>query len=109
MCNTKKIKLKDFRYTVIHLQYKVFTCIHKHYSVEEWTSFAASCPPGTLAHVAVSSGSGDQDYLKLKKIIKSVPQLQYICLDVANGYSEHFVSFVRTTRQDFPSHTIMVC
>jgi len=30
-----------------------------------------------------------------------------LCLDVANGYSEHFVNFVRRVRDRFPSHTIM--
>ena len=64
--------------------------------------------PQTLAQVAVSSGSGDDDYVKLKEIVKAVPGLQYICLDVANGYSEHFVSFVRRARKDFPEHSIMV-
>lgn len=36
-----------------------------------------------------------------------MPQLKYICVDVANGYSEHFVHFVKDVRQKFPSHTIM--
>lgn len=87
-------------------QHALFTCVHKHYTVEEWVTFAQNCPQ-TLAHVAVSSGSGDEDYVKLKEIIKAVPNLQYICLDVANGYSEHFVSFVRRARKDFPEHTIL--
>ena len=58
--------------------------------------------------MAVSSGSGEEDYTKTRKILKRVPDIQYICLDVANGYSEHFVSFVRRVRKDFPDHTIMV-
>ena len=66
---------------------------------------AASVPP---QHVAVSSGSGEEDYKHLCAILKAVPELNYICLDVANGYSEHFVSFVRKTRKDFPNHTLMV-
>lgn len=37
-----------------------------------------------------------------------MPDLQYICVDVANGYSEHFVHFVKDVREKFPSHTIMV-
>lgn len=85
----------------------MFTCIHKHYSVSEWVDFAAK-HPHTLEHVAISSGSGEDDYAKLKEIVSLVPKLQYICLDVANGYSEHFVSFVRKTRSDFPDHTILV-
>lgn len=62
----------------------------------------------TLQNVAVSSGSGEEDLEKLRKIVDSVPNIKYICLDVANGYSEHFVSFVRQARKDFPAHTIMV-
>ncbi len=89
------------------LQFDVFTCIHKHYSPEEWAKFADENPT-ILKNVAVSSGSGDVDYTKLSAIIKAVPSVQYICLDVANGYSEHFVDFVRRTRKDFPNHTIIV-
>ncbi len=85
----------------------MFTCIHKHYSVEEWTKFAES-NSDVLKNVAVSSGSSDADFLKLGAIIKAVPALQYICLDVANGYSEHFVDFVRKVRREFPNHTILV-
>ena len=48
------------------------------------------------------------DLEKLKQIIEAVPDLAYICLDVANGYSEHFVEFVKQVRKVFPSHTIMV-
>ncbi len=40
--------------------------------------------------------------------MEAIPALKYICLDVANGYSEHFVEFVKTVREKFPKHTIMV-
>lgn len=68
----------------------------------------ASKNPDVLPNVAVSSGSGDEDYSKLKLILEKVPDLRYICLDVANGYSEHFVTLVRKARKDFPDHTILV-
>ncbi|ESN93540.1 hypothetical protein HELRODRAFT_180856 [Helobdella robusta] len=87
-------------------KFKVFTAVHKYYSVEEWKDFAAK-NPSALPHVAVSSGMKDSDLEKLKQIIKAVPELMYICLDVANGYSEHFVKFVRNVREQFPGHTIM--
>ena len=38
----------------------------------------------------------------------SLPEVQFVCLDVANGYSEHFVKFVARVRAAFPKHTIMV-
>lgn len=59
-------------------------------------------------HVAVSSGSGQADLEKLCSILEAIPLIKYICLDVANGYSEHFVEFVKTVRGKFPNHTIMV-
>ncbi|XP_040823688.1 GMP reductase 1 isoform X2 [Ochotona curzoniae] len=58
-------------------------------------------------HVAVSSGSGQSDLEKMSSILEAVPQVKFICLDVANGYSEHFVEFVKLVRAKFPEHTIM--
>lgn len=65
-------------------------------------------PPLSLQYVAASSGTGSEDYTKLKAIVNLIPGIKYICLDVANGYSEHFVSFVREVRKEFPNHTILV-
>lgn len=61
-----------------------------------------------VQHVAVSSGSGKSDLEKMSDILEAVPQVKFICLDVANGYSEHFVEFVKLVRARFPEHTIMV-
>lgn len=61
-----------------------------------------------LQHVAASTGTGEGDLKKLCAIIEAVPDIKYICVDVANGYSEHFVQFVRDVRKTFPKHTIMV-
>lgn len=59
-----------------------------------------------FAYIAASSGMSDADFEKLRAICEAVPQLEYICLDVANGYSEHFVEFIRRVREAFPRHTI---
>lgn len=48
------------------------------------------------------------DLERLCAIVDAVPALKYICLDVANGYSECFVEYVKTVRGKFPKHTIMV-
>lgn len=58
--------------------------------------------------VAVSTGTGEADFERISAILTAVPELEYICVDVANGYSEHFVHFVKDVREKFPSHTIMV-
>jgi GMP reductase len=48
------------------------------------------------------------DLETMRQILKAVPAIEYICLDVANGYSEHFVEYVKQVREEFPKHTIMV-
>lgn len=88
-------------------QHKAFTAMHKHYSVDEWKTFMAAAPQNIEQHIAVSTGTGKADGEKLKTIIDQCPQLQFICIDVANGYSEHFVSFVKKTREAFPDKTIL--
>lgn len=51
----------------------------------------------------------DEDMSKLQQILDACPAVPGICLDVANGYSEHFVEFVKTIRSKFPEHIIIVC
>ena len=81
-----------------------FTCMHKFYSVEEWEKFAKESPEA-LPHVAASSGTGAGDFERLKAILSAVPAVTFICIDVANGYSEHFVMYVRKVcRQHSSSH-----
>jgi len=80
--------------------------VHKHYSITEWTDFAkenASCLP----YIAASCGIGQTDMEKLGEILKAIPQIKFICVDVANGYSQAFVDFISRTRSQYPSHTII--
>lgn len=85
---------------------QVFTCIHKHYSVDAWKEFAAE-NKDILPHIAASLGMAKGDLEKLKAILDAIPEVTIICLDVANGYSEHFVAFLKEVRKTFPEHTIV--
>ncbi|XNM69804.1 hypothetical protein ACLK1Y_00575 [Escherichia coli] len=42
----------------------------------------------------VSTGTSDADFEKTQQIRKLHPSLNFVCIHVANGYSEHFVQFV---------------
>ena len=44
---------------------------------------------------------------KIQEIISKVPDIPFICMDVANGYSEFFVDAVRSVRASFPNKTII--
>lgn len=87
-------------------EHNLFVCMHKHYSVEQWVQFAKN-NPDVVKNVAVSSGTSDSDFEKMSAILKAVPEVEFICIDVANGYSEHFVHYVRKVRQNFEDRTII--
>ncbi|CAI5729696.1 unnamed protein product [Hyaloperonospora brassicae] len=87
-------------------RFDFITCVHKHYTPSDWTAFAQQYPH-VMATVAVSAGSSAADFDKLSTILTTHSAIQFICLDVANGYSEHFVDAVRNVRAAFPAHTII--
>ncbi|AWV99084.1 GMP reductase [Arcticibacterium luteifluviistationis] len=86
---------------------KLFTAIHKHYSLEEWNSFLKNQTDDVYDFIAISTGTDKKDFGKVAEVIKTNPKLKFICIDVANGYSEHFVSFVKQTRKTYPNKVII--
>lgn len=75
--------------------------------LNEWMEFAKN-NKDCLPHVAVSCGINDAEFDKLKTIIEAIPDISFICLDVANGYTQQFVDIVKKTRTAYPQHTIIV-
>ncbi len=88
-------------------RHQILTAVHKHYSVAEWQAFVQAQTTDVLQHVIVSSGTSDKDFEKLQQILALSDELGFICIDVANGYSEHFTSFVSKVRRQWPGHTII--
>jgi len=39
-----------------------------------------------LKNVAVSAGTSDKDFKMVSEVLKQLPDIKIICLDVANGY-----------------------
>lgn len=85
----------------------LFTAIHKHYSITEWQEFAKNASDKVLKNIAVSTGIGKDDSEKVKRILNEFPQINFICIDVANGYSEYFVNFVKKMRKNHPNKIII--
>lgn len=96
-----------FELAEVLAQSKLLTAIHKHYSLAQWAQFLSTQPPDIFQHIMVSTGTSKQDFDQLHDIIDQHPPLQFICIDVANGYAETFVDFVRRCRQSFPTKTIV--
>ena len=88
-------------------RHQLFTAVHKHYPLAAWDEFLADLPQEHRDYIAVSTGTSDQDLKRNRALLGKHPSLRFICVDVANGYSEHFVEFVKRTREEFPDKVIM--
>ncbi|NJB82841.1 GMP reductase [Wenyingzhuangia aestuarii] len=88
-------------------QHHVFTAIHKHYTIEQWNHFLSTAPKNITDYIAISTGTGEKDADKLTQVLQQNPSLKFICIDVANGYSEHFVNYVQNTRNLYPDKVII--
>ena len=84
-------------------QYEMFTCITKQHTPKDWYNLFGQINTG---HIAISVGTNLKEYKKAQEIIATC-NLNCICIDVANGYSEHFVKFVRRVRKDYPKLIII--
>jgi GMP reductase len=85
----------------------LLTAIHKHYSLEDWKNYTQTAGEDCLKHILVSTGTSDNDFDQTNKILSLHPSLDKICIDVANGYSEHFVDFVKQMRDTHPRTTLI--
>ncbi len=86
---------------------QLFTAVHKHYTIQDWNTFINTVPNSVIPQIAVSTGISEKDNEKLRAIFTIHPQLKFICIDVANGYSQHFVDFVKQARAQFPDKVII--
>jgi GMP reductase len=82
----------------------LFTCRVKSYDKSDIEKAMSELNPN---HFAISTGTSKQDFNQLKEILKDHPEIKFICIDVANGYSEHFGDFVESVRKSYPSHVII--
>jgi GMP reductase len=84
-------------------QHRLFTCLIKTYNkdIDNFSVFNVN-----KDYYAVSTGTSDEDFRNLNTIVTGIGA-QFICIDVANGYSEHFGDFVESVRNRWPDKTII--
>jgi GMP reductase len=86
----------------------IFTCLVKTYSADELIEFFNTDDYLRTNHVAMSIGTSDDDWCKLQSVIALADgNLKYVCMDIANGYSEHFAQHVKKVRDAFP-HIVII-
>lgn len=87
-------------------KHNVLTAIHKHYTLDDWTDFVKTAPAEVLNNLMVSTGTSAKDFQKTIDIMALSEELMFICIDIANGYSEHLVEYVAKVRGAFPNKVI---
>jgi GMP reductase len=86
----------------------IFTCLVKTYSVNELVSFFDTDNQKRTNYIAMSIGITDKDRQKFCDVYEQVDsKLKYVCVDVANGYSERFADFIAGLREQFPEIVII--
>ena len=85
-------------------KYQMFACLVKSYQTFELEKLVDACGGN---YFAVSTGTSEKDLNKLVDILERHSSIHFICIDVANGYSEHFGDFVAEVRRLYPRHTII--
>ena len=85
-------------------EHQMFTCLVKSYDEGDIQDTLGKIGGNYLA---VSTGTSDSDFLKLRRIINAYPEIHFICIDVANGYQERFGEYVAKVRAALPHCTII--
>ena len=86
----------------------IFTCLVKTYSEKDLIKYFTSDLPERSDFVAMSIGIQDRDLDKFEKVYAVCKEnLKYVCIDVANGYSQRFVEFVGEFKFRFPKVVII--
>jgi GMP reductase len=80
-------------------KHSMLTCTQKFYSTKE---YAKAWEDGVNPEfIAVTCGSTDDSFELLKRKMGTNSGLKMICIDVANGYREVFLEFVKRVRNEF--------
>ena len=86
----------------------LFTCLVKNYEVSKLVDYFVADNSVRRENVAYSTGITSQDFEKFNQVYeKTGSNLKYVCVDVANGYSERFSDFIKQLRDTCPGIVII--
>lgn len=93
----------------LYEKFDMFTCLAKGYQpvdIHTWFNNRER-KDGLAQHFAVSTGISEVDQERIDATMKFSRAIRYVCIDVANGYSEKFLDFVQRFREQWPGVTII--
>ncbi|MBR7778573.1 GMP reductase [Undibacterium rugosum] len=86
--------------------HQLSVALHKHYDVDTLVAYFSSLEKKTTAFY--SMGITQSDFEKFTTVMtRAHNAIEYVCIDVANGYTETFIHFVKKVRDTYPHLTIM--
>ncbi|MGE3928438.1 MAG: GMP reductase [Lautropia sp.] len=95
-------------------RHQLLTAIHKHYPVADLVRFfkapesAADADSGASRHAFYSLGILEHDLEKFRAVWSGTGgAIRWVCIDVANGYTEAFMDFVKRFRDAHPEVVLM--
>ena len=89
-------------------RHKILTAIHKHYPVDELAAFFGQEGDGPHRYAFYSLGILDSDLQKFDQVWgRTGGGIRWVCIDVANGYTEAFIDFVKRFRDRYPDVVVM--
>jgi len=86
------------------------TALHKHYAVDEVVAFFKGQERKSAAFYSMGIAAADEE--KFARVMDAAgtgteSAIRYVCIDVANGYTEGFVRLVAKIRERYPHLVIM--
>lgn len=98
-----------FEMAKVFYKHKMLVAIHKHYSLLQWSEFYKENKDSNIFnHIMVSVGTSNDNFDYLKEVMTLTNnKIPFICVDIANGYSQHLVEFISKVRKEFKDKVII--
>ncbi|MBS0319842.1 MAG: GMP reductase [Proteobacteria bacterium] len=90
--------------------FKLSTALHKHYPIDAYVEFLRAFEPREAVFYSLGIAKADEE--RFHQVMAALGDRddappRYVCIDVANGYTESFVRFVARVRERYPRLVIM--
>jgi GMP reductase len=87
--------------------HKIITTLHKYYTIEEYQNFFKNFNHPDF--IVYTLGTREEDFVELKEMHKAglLNKFSFICIDIPNGYLEHFLDKIKELRELCPDHIII--
>jgi len=86
-------------------EFDMITCLTKQHDIKKLNQYKKI--KSIYKNIAFSVGIKKEDFNMLDKLLKEFNFIKFICIDVANGYSERFSKFIKSVREKYPTKTII--